>query len=447
MQKRALLSLLLVAAMLLSGCALVVTDTTVDNARVVLDVNGQTINKATMAYQVSNTIEQNEYYNNLYYQYFGMNMGYDTNQSTVFDTIANAYIDSIVQEQKAKELGFDQLTEEELAEVTASAQADYDEMIETVKTEYLKSTAEGDELTAEAVAYAEAQGFYKLENYVESYTIEKSIAKLKADSIKEVAVTEDELVAALATKAESGKSTYENSLSSYGYAVNNGTTTYYAPEGYRYVKQILVKFQEADSTAMTEAKTALTTASNTLASAQAAVDAAAEDADMDALNAAVTDAQAAMDAAQAAYDAAEATAFANIQERVDEVYGKIQAGEDFIALMEDYNEDPGMQSEPGKTNGYAICEGYTYFDSAFTNAAMALANVGDVTEPIKSTSYGYYIIRYESDITPGEVALDTVRAALETELLTTKQDAAYTEVLTKWIADSKVTIYKDRMGY
>ena len=39
MQKKALLALLMAAVMLLSGCALVVTDVEKDNARIVLDVN------------------------------------------------------------------------------------------------------------------------------------------------------------------------------------------------------------------------------------------------------------------------------------------------------------------------------------------------------------------------------------------------------------------------
>ena len=62
MQKKAMLALLMAAVMLLSGCSLIVTDVEKDNARIVLDVNGETMNKGSIAYVVDYTIEQNEYY-------------------------------------------------------------------------------------------------------------------------------------------------------------------------------------------------------------------------------------------------------------------------------------------------------------------------------------------------------------------------------------------------
>ena len=43
MQKKSLLALLLALSVLLSGCALVTVDTAKDNARVIVDVNGETV--------------------------------------------------------------------------------------------------------------------------------------------------------------------------------------------------------------------------------------------------------------------------------------------------------------------------------------------------------------------------------------------------------------------
>ena len=76
---------------------------------------------------------------------------------------------------------------------------------------------------------------------------------------------------------------------------------------------------------------------------------------------------------------------------------------------------------------------------------MALKNVGDVSEPVEST-YGYHIMQYSADIAEGPVALDDVRAELETEVLTEKQDAAYTEALNQWVSEADVKTYTERLN-
>ena len=193
------------------------------------------------------------------------------------------------------------------------------------------------------------------------------------------------------------------------------------------MKHILVKFAEADATAITEKETALTTA-------QQALTAAAEGTD-------TTELQAAVDAAAADLEAAKETARQNIKAKVDEVYALATAeNADFDALVKEYNEDTGMPEI-----GYAICEGFAYFVESFTNAGMALENVGDVSEPVEST-YGYHIMQYSADIAEGAVALDDVRAELETEVLTEKQDAVYTEALNQWVSEADVKTYTDRLN-
>ena len=114
--------------------------------------------------------------------------------------------------------------------------------------------------------------------------------------------------------------------------------------------------------------------------------------------------------------------------------------------METYNQDPGMQKEPGKTNGYAVCAGYTPFETAFVEAAMALEKIGDISAPVKSDSYGFYIIRYQGDIAEGAVDIATVRDGIQSALLSTKQDEAYDAAVKAWRDASSVKIYKDRLS-
>jgi len=90
-------------------------------------------------------------------------------------------------------------------------------------------------------------------------------------------------------------------------------------------------------------------------------------------------------------------------------------------------------------NGYAVCDGYVYFDEAFTAAAMGIPEVGQWS-PKTEGSYGYYIIYYASEVAEGAVALEDVREELSAELLATKQNTVYTEQVAAWVEAADVKI-------
>lgn len=434
MQKKSLLALLLVLMMLLSGCALVSVDTAKDNARVIVDVNGETVTKAVISAAVQNQMSTYEYYNQLYSAYYGISNYYSTDEATVTSQVIDAYVSQLASQQKAKELGLYEMTEEEQAAVEASGKESYDSFIQSVISSYMPGSAlEGDALIAAAEKYvaehdvATVDGRSVLADFVAAAADSKALEKLEAYIIKDVAVTDEEIQADFDAKVESAKASYEADPNAYGTDVNSGSTVYYAPAGYRMVKHILVKVSDEDSAAATEKQTALT-------EAQAALDAAAEDADKTAL-------QAAVDAAQAAYDEAKAAGMANAKAKADALYTQLTAeGVDFDALLADNNGDAAQPS-----NGYAIREGFTSFVESFTNAAMALKAVGDVTEPVEST-YGYHIIKYVADVAEGPVALDTVKDGISSALLTTKQNDVTTETLAKYVSEANVKTYPERMN-
>lgn len=72
-------------------------------------------------------------------------------------------------------------------------------------------------------------------------------------------------------------------------------------------------------------------------------------------------------------------------EEANAIYNKAISGENFEALIAQYNEDPGQDAETG----------YTFTDGEmvpeFYNGTTAL-KVGDISEPVKTT-YGYHIIK------------------------------------------------------
>ena len=354
------------------------------------------------------------------------------------------------------------------AEVTADAA----ETAEAAPEAEATADAENDQDDEEAIdpeMYKKAEAYrdehyptYTMDYYLEHAREENMLNQLREYAIRDVAVTDEDIQKEFDSRVESAKENYASNLSAFGTAVNAQNTVYYRPAGYRYVKQVLVGFSDETKDALKAAKDAVTAATTALNNAQKAVDdntaaLAAEDLTEEAkaelegktseLQDALKTAQDDLDAKTAAAAQALEDAKASVQPTVDEVMEKVKAGEDFEALIEQYNTDPGMQNEPGKTNGYAVCEGYSTFESAFVDAAMKLEKVGDVSEPVLSENYGFYIIRYQADIPEGAVELDdTLKEQLKPDTLTNKQNETYNNTVQTWTNEAKVKTYIERLS-
>ena len=135
---------------------------------------------------------------------------------------------------------------------------------------------------------------------------------------------------------------------------------------------------------------------------------------------------------------------ASIVPIVAEVQAKIDAGEDFDALIETYGKDPGMQNEPTKSKGYNVSEHSTGWDEAFKVGAMELEKVGDVSGPIEG-SYGTHFIRYNDDITSGPIDFDFVKESLREETLERMKNELYDAKLAEWNEAAEAKTYPERL--
>ncbi|MGL4597562.1 MAG: peptidylprolyl isomerase [Bacteroidia bacterium] len=78
----------------------------------------------------------------------------------------------------------------------------------------------------------------------------------------------------------------------------------------------------------------------------------------------------------------------NAKQKIDEIYTKVKAGEDFATLARQYSDD-----KPSATKGGEMPWFGTYkMPPVFEKAAFGLQNNGDYTEPIK-TAWGWHIIK------------------------------------------------------
>lgn len=107
-----------------------------------------------------------------------------------------------------------------------------------------------------------------------------------------------------------------------------------------------------------------------------------------------------------------------LKAKAEEVASRAKAGEDFDALIKEYNEDPGMESSP---DGYVFTEGEMVDE--FYQGTKAL-EVGGISDPIKS-NYGWHIIQRlplrDEDFTAKQA---TVEEALFSEQAEAWQQAA-----------------------
>jgi parvulin-like peptidyl-prolyl isomerase len=120
---------------------------------------------------------------------------------------------------------------------------------------------------------------------------------------------------------------------------------------------------------------------------------------------------------------------------------KIDAGEDFEALLAEYGTDPGMKDEANAA-GYLVGEGASYVES-FLTAALALTKDGDVSDPVQS-DYGWHIIKRVSTEPAHEIPYADVKEAFDLYEQTLYQEQYYSDIVSKWVADtSLVTKFPD----
>lgn len=82
------------------------------------------------------------------------------------------------------------------------------------------------------------------------------------------------------------------------------------------------------------------------------------------------------------------TANVNAKTKIDSLHNRVLAGDDFGALAMQYSEDRGSATRNGELPWF----GSGRMVPEFEEAAFALKNIGDISQPIKS-AYGWHIIK------------------------------------------------------
>lgn len=433
-----------VLALILTGCSLVEVDPVMQatedmealearNSKAVVTYDGGEITRGQL---LGDYVTQYSYLSYMYSMYYGSSIS-EAEAADIAQSVAEGFVNTYAVLGQAEKMGIT-LTDEEKAECEEFANTSYQEDYDSF---YATAEGETEELKKMHAEYQMANMGSTYEYYYNQQAWDKILTKVE-DAIREESpeITEEEILSRLAEQAREDEKTYAEDLGSFEQnMMDESYVITWIPDGYRTVKHVLVIPDNEVLDAYIESRNAISALNTELANlnserlnakngeegARAIEDI---EADIDAKNLE-------MEALEADQDACEADCIANVQDKLDEIYAKLDAGEDFDAVMAEYGEDPGMEMEPSKTEGYYVNAASSTWDFSFRNAAMDLENVGDYSaEPVVSAS-GVHIIYYNSDVKGGAVDLDDIRE----EYTAVAQEAAdnefFNEKLTGWVAE------------
>ena len=77
------------------------------------------------------------------------------------------------------------------------------------------------------------------------------------------------------------------------------------------------------------------------------------------------------------------------------------------------------------------------------DAAMALVNPGDVSDPVRS-EMGVHVARYIANVQPGAIPLSNVSARLTTETQSVAEDEAWLKQMQAWLEEANVQYHPEK---
>ena len=329
-----------------------------------------------------------------YYAQYGYNVDeYDTElQASVAQETVQSKLSMAIVRHYAAENGYE-LTEEKKAELAAQVQTTLDNTREYLESYLSASGYTGDELT-QAVEDQLTQAGYSEESLMETAELNDVLNYLYEKATADIAVTEDEVKAAFDEKVATQKENYAD-LDTFINDYVNENEILYTPEGVRLMECIYIAKVDGEAT---------------------------ED---EATKAEATPEESA--------DIAELSGYA----KAKAVAASIAGGADFEEAMKAYNEDSSTEEQ--MLRGYPVAEGSQLYGEEFIAGALALENVGDVSDVI-ITDYGYFILRYAKDLETGEVDFESRKETETEEALTNKKNDAYTEYVNKVLDEADMQI-------
>ena len=308
---------------------------------------------------------------------------------------------------RAQELGLTEMSEEDLAQIEAQAAQTY----ETQLADYIAFVGGADRETA-AQQLSEESGV-TLEGIVEQLKQNWWSQKYYDYTVKDVAVTDEEVQACYDALLAKQKEDFSGTTENFEYAHRTGQPIVWRPEGYRAVRDILIRF--TDDADIEQAARLL------------------DQLELEEDEQKRADAQAQLD-----------KLFAPLEKKAAEAQAKLEGGAAFADLMDEYGCDEALKDEPLRSQGYYITDTSFVNSAEYVTGSMMLEQPGQVSSPLRS-EYGVHLVEYIGDLAPGEVPLADVQEAVSAEALKQKQAEYYAQQRQALLEAANVKYYPERL--
>jgi len=370
------------------------------------------------------------------YSMYGYSM--DGYEDFVKSDIATTLVQDKIISLKAAELGLDVPTEEQDAELRASAEATMDMYIDTYRGDFIAEGLSEEEIDQATIDFLAENGV------TVDYLYEQELAYFATDNlyayiVAGVEVSDDDVKALYDSYVAEDEAYYADSLYYYESAMMSGTPVYWHPEGYRNVKQVLVMFNDDQSARYDEITDAIYDLELEMAAATSSGETGSEDVATTEATRTPEEIQADLDARYAELDAL----YAELEPLATEVVTHYNEGVPFDDLAFLYSGDTGsLNNATGEVLTYAVCADSEAYDGAFVEAAMSIPEIGGISEPTPGM-YGLYIVYYDSDVTPGAVDYESVKDDLYFAAYDAACAEAYDAQISAWCEELNVVYYME----
>ena len=120
------------------------------------------------------------------------------------------------------------------------------------------------------------------------------------------------------------------------------------------------------------------------------------------------------------------------------IYAGLRDGVPFEDLVKEYSKDAPEQDEETLVSGHPVHAASIHFDRKYVDAAMALQNAGDVSEPVVGDD-GVYVILYLRDIPGGAVEFtDDLKERLRVDMVYEQTETELEKLMDKWYAEAEI---------
>ena len=361
------------------------------------------------------------------------------------EAAAEHFVTVAIVESKLHDAGLDSLTDDEENGLREYAREMYEQIWQEV-LEALKKEFPDETYTERAVTETMEAAGYSIDGIYEKARQNLFMDRITDLYCVDLTVTEEEVrefyrqsyVLPDREKYEGNVPLFESEI------LFGGGTSTYVPEGYFYIKYILLNPSEERGAAISETQAALQTAEEEAAEIHEMLlgEALKEDADLSGLREKALDAEQAEVEARSAAEEQLRLAETDYAPMIDLIRTAMNDGESFESLIAKHSVQPAYTSpeEPG----FPFHPDSAYWDEEIRTGISGLKQYGDCTEPLCTNGMIYIICRMD-DMAGGEFEPDEATwQSLRDTMLQARQSKALDDLVQTW--RSEYTIETDLSG-